>query len=384
MFIYYALLLLGLVPLLRGHVTFTWYNKAYWYVLVPIILCFGYMTGSDWRNYELEWNLINVDNYNPFEDGYEEPGYWFLCYYAKKIGLGFWELNILIKLIGYYAFLRIYRFFDNNCAWGLSYALVFWMLNSLINFPARNFCAWICFFYGLKYIYERDWKKYIIVCALGLFFHKATIFSIPLYFLTYRMKEKSLKMSIWFIIPIVYLILVFRVQLLEYFSLLKFLDLDRRIGNYLESGTDNPYLQRTSFSVGLIIRSLVFVVATFYYKEITSRFKYGQFVLNMGLVVVLYDAIATFIPIIARAHGSILIMYCVLFSYLMQVVKVNRILIKGIVTAILLLYTTLTIQQGYIYVPYSNYLTYIFRDKPSYFYRDSYNKKHTPFKDLHQ
>ena len=114
MFIYYALLLLGLVPLLRGHVTFTWYNKAYWYVLVPIILCFGYLTGSDWRNYELEWNLINVDNYNPFEDGYEEPGYWFLCYYAKKIGLGFWELNILIKLIGYYAFLRIYRFFDNN------------------------------------------------------------------------------------------------------------------------------------------------------------------------------------------------------------------------------------------------------------------------------
>lgn len=384
MFIYFALLALGLIPLLIGHTKFSKYNNLYWYFIVPIIICFGYMTGTDWRNYELEWNLINVANYNPFEDGYEEPGYWLLCLLAKKIGLGFWEFSILLKLVGYFVFLKTYRFFDNNCAWGLAYALVFWMLNSIMNFPARNFCAWICFFYGLKYIYQRNLIKYVLVCALGMFFHTATILSIPLYFLTYNLNEKSLKRAILIIIPIVYLVSVFRVQLLEYFSLLNILDLDRRLGNYLEYGDDNPYLQRTSFSIGLIIRSLVFFVAVFHYKEIASKFKSGVFVLNMGLVVVIYDAIGTFIPIFGRAHSSIIIMYCVLFSYLMQVIRFDKRIVKFIATAILVLYTSITVRQGYIYVPYSNYLTYMFKNKPSYSYRDSYNKTHTPFKQLNK
>lgn len=380
MFIYYILLFLGLIPLLNNQTSYTKYNTYYWYILVPVIICFGYMTGSDWRNYEKEWDLINVANYNPFEDGYEEPGYWFLCYYAKKIGLGFWELNIIIKLIGYYVFLKVYRYFDNNCVWGLAYAFVFWMLNSIINFPARNFCAWICFFYGIIYIYERDWKKYLIACAVGMFFHTATILSAPLYFLAYKLEEQQLKKALGVCVVIICLVLLFRTELLETFSLLNILDMNRRLENYLEAGSDSHYLYRSSFSIGLILRSIVFVLSIFHYKEITSKFKYGQFVINMGLIVVLYDAVATFIPICARAHASIIIMYCVLFSYLIQSCRYDKFLVKSFIAILLFLYTTITIQQSYVYVPYSNYLTYIFRDKPSYSYRYYYNIKNTPFK----
>ena len=36
-------------------------------------------------------------------------------------------------------------------------------------------------------------------------------------------------------------------------------------------------------------------------------------------------------------------------------------------------------RQDFRYVPYSNYISYIFKEKPSFEYRDEYNKKNSPY-----
>ena len=54
---------------------------------------------------------------------------------------------------------------------------------------------------------------------------------------------------------------------------------------------------------------------------------------------------------------------------------------KNIVAFVFLLLFMLGTVTNYIYVPYSNYLEYIFKDKPSYGERVNYNKTHTPYKD---
>ena len=48
-----------------------------------LFLCFGYMTGSDWRSYEkwYEWGIVSI-----LLGGYKEPGYHIYSMFFKFIG----------------------------------------------------------------------------------------------------------------------------------------------------------------------------------------------------------------------------------------------------------------------------------------------------------
>jgi hypothetical protein len=39
------------------------------------------------------------------------------------------------------------------------------------------------------------------------------------------------------------------------------------------------------------------------------------------------------------------------------------------------------ITADFRYIPYTNYMSYILQDKPSYTYREGYNKKYSPYKN---
>lgn len=49
----------------------------------------------------------------------------------------------------------------------------------------RQFLAMAVFFYGIKYILNKDIKKYFVCCILAFLFHKSVLFISPLYFLQY-------------------------------------------------------------------------------------------------------------------------------------------------------------------------------------------------------
>ena len=116
-------------------------------------------------------------------------------------------------------------------------------------------------------------------------------------------------------------------------------------------------------------------------EKIYSRFKHGEFILNMSLFVVIFDGIVTVVPIFARALNAIVIIYCVLFSYVLSVLDYNRIVKNAVAFVFLLMFTYGTV-SNYIYVPYSNYLEYVLaKEKPSYVYRIGYNWRHTPYKN---
>ena len=68
-----------------------------------IFLCFGYMTGSDWRNYELMYNYEDLERY--LLKG--EIGFVYLVKCFKKITCDFWVFNACMKLFYLYSLLDI-------------------------------------------------------------------------------------------------------------------------------------------------------------------------------------------------------------------------------------------------------------------------------------
>ena len=73
--------------------------------------------------------------------------------------------------------------------------------------------------------------------------------------------------------------------------------------------------------------------------------------------------------------------------YVLAVIQVTdnlKIESKKIYLTYLLLITLLScynsISKDYRYVPYSNYLEYIYQEKPSFEYRSTYNQNNSPFK----
>lgn len=67
-------------------------NSLEWYYFIVILsmvfYCFGYMTGSDWRSYEIMYEDANwVGLSNPAR--YIEPGYYLIMLLAKTLHLDF-------------------------------------------------------------------------------------------------------------------------------------------------------------------------------------------------------------------------------------------------------------------------------------------------------
>ena len=128
-------------------------------------------------------------------------------------------------------------------------------------------------------------------------------------------------------------------------------------------------------------RTLIYVLAIKYKNDILKKYKYGDFVLNMSFFVVIFDAIVSVIPLMGRGHAAIVIVYCVLFSYVMSVIKKDRIIVNTIAFIFLLLFTVGTV-RNYRYVPYSNYLEYaLFKGTLPYDKRVVYNLRNCPYKE---
>ena len=58
-------------------------------------LCFGYMTGSDWRSYEPIYNEIDFNNL--FYNYFFEPGYYIYMLIFKFLKIGFGHFSFLQK-----------------------------------------------------------------------------------------------------------------------------------------------------------------------------------------------------------------------------------------------------------------------------------------------
>ena len=388
--IYYSLPFILLLPCIcQNKLNYSRYILFIVYVVMPIIFCFGYMVGSDWRSYELDYDLMDTSSfsYNVFRG---EPGYYFLAFLVKKIGIGFWEFSILIKLVGYYSFIYIYRKYSTNYV-GLLYAIPAFMLYSMVNFPARSYLAFTVFMFNIPNIINRKFVRFVALWILASTFHLSALIVFPVYFFTsFNTKHYLIVSIVLAVAAMVYIGFVGK-DVFSVFSNLDYLDINERLDPY-----SNEQNIRSTFSIGLLVKIglllylilkfpinnksglLWYLILKFPINNKSFNNDYTTAMINLSITYVLFSAIAAVIPIFSRAADMISLPFFIILG--MSAVKKTSISFNIVILIVSVLLTIRIITSTYLFVPYSNYLEYIASPKPSYEYRDNYNYNNSPYK----
>jgi len=344
------------------------------FVVIAFILCFGYMTGSDWRMYELWYEQKLV-----YE---EEILYGILSDFFRFIGVGFWTFFTLLKVILLAVFFLVYKRFEAPLFFCMMLFIAMIGLYLFIDNPMRSLITYAIFAYSTKYIVSRDFWKYLLCTIIAVGFHQSAIIVLPLYFL-YRLEMKN-----WVLIFLLVLVNILFVSQQAVFSIIEFIkpyipfagDL---IAKYTSAVRAHPYLAEFDyqvFSIGLAIKIFWFVVLLYYKDRIIEQFKYGKLVLMLAFCAIILSRITLTVPIFVRVTLFFEVFYIVAIGYLLLLLsKRNRMVVKIILLAYTLFITQRLVTSDFRYIPYTNVIIHSIRgDRPSYEERSWHNFRHSP------
>lgn len=340
--------------------------KRWVFFLVAFIFCCGYMTGSDWRSYELDY--YNLDGFKSIEIGF---------YILQKLMLflhvDFWIFSILTKVI-------ILYFVSKTCR-GLAYnayyiAMVLFVilegLTILIDFPMRNSIAMAIGLCAFKYYEEKSIFKYMMVSLFAISMHTSALILIPLYF-TRLDRIKSIWIVTFFIVFNIVLSVVGNTGISNYFTLLDDSALQYYYDNYL-SDSENAFGKGISLS--FIIHALFFLLILAK-RHIIEDLPMGKTLFMCGVIFPLLYRLGQVIPIFGRFEYYACVFYFAGVASALRYIKWYRVVVP-ILFVYLCIFTYRTITANFKYVPYTNYFFEFYKELP-YHYRDNYNYKNSPY-----
>lgn len=355
------------------------YLKYFICLFLCLFLCFSYFNGSDWRHYEKSYYFFNFSNFLEYEF---EKGYSFYISIYRFFNINFFPFFIFNKILCFLCFFYVIKKYSENIYFAL---LIFFTQLSLylfIDCPFRNLIAISIFIIAISYIEKKVWLFYFYI-FLGYFFHNSIIIFVilpPLLFLYKKLKVNK------FILILIFLTLIFLFSNGKYIFLiiskLSFSPtLQWRLYNYL--GTNYAVEEVFSIrSIRLIEKIIIGLIGILNRKEIENNFKYGRNILFFTLIFIILFRIGITIPILGRVALYLRLFYVIFLTYILKILK-NKVIrtfyIIGFYIYSLGSIIILT-NETYVYLPYTSYLKYIFQEKPSYNYRDNYNKNYFKMK----
>lgn len=348
--------------------------------LVGLFLCFGYMTGSDWRAYELDYE--NLKN-NIYYDRRIEFGYFIYMFPFVALGFDFWHFIIFTKVVLYLIICYfIKKYIPDNFYFAFAIFYCFIAIFIFIDNPMRYLIASTLYLFTFKYIIEKKLLKYIIICLISFLFHKSFLLMFPLYFfLNIRFKTKYV---VFTFLAFNVLIFLFSEQLILLFKSIDLLNsfsssnMREKISGYVLSDD----IKDKQFSYGLLSKYIIFIILILFKNKIESFSKYGNIAFNSSILSLIILRFALIWPVTVRFVIPLSIFFCVSLAMVISTSSgIRRMKYYSIIIIIYIgtLYSQIT--SAYKYIPYSNYLSYLTSDKPSYTYRSNYNYTHSPYKD---
>lgn len=328
------------------------------YLLLGIFLCTSYFNGSDWRQYEIMYKLATFEDVSSF---YAEKGFYIYMCIFKILGFSFFEFFIVTKFIIYYIFYKV-LIRSSNFYLVLNIFYYQMALFLFIDCPLRNLIAIGLVLLGINQWNKRKKISFLLYIAIATTFHNSAIFfiAIPLIYTSNKVSKKNLIIII-FLVYIIFLnqnILLKVIKYLPFFEdrLLKYIERNKEIGKL--------------FSLGNIEKIIVCI------SLILLRDKYKNCKEKLALMVgyfILYRIAISF-AILGRLALYIQIFYIfgigLLIENLKNKLRIMVILLFGIYSFLNIYKITNT---TYKYNPYTSYLKYIGKEKPSYNYRSKYN-----------
>lgn len=329
-----------------------------------LFLTTSYFNGSDWRQYEYMFNYMKFDN--------REYGYILLNYFFKEFSKNFWiffiNMKILVAII-YYTVEK--RFLNLNSILILNILYYPYLLFMFIDCPFRNLIAASLYIYSTKYIIKKDFFKFIFFILLAGSFHQSAFILILTYFFNFSKIKRGFLILGYVIIFILSVNNKLLIKIISIFPIYK-----DKIISYFVKG--NQYsMSNKLISLGDIERILLLILILLNKNKICKN-KYGQFLYTNSIIYIFIYRFAKSIPILSRYTFYFQIFYLIiLILILFKNLEIkNYKLATTVIFIYTILITTQVINESYKYTPYTSYLSYLFREKPSYNYRYNYNYKY--------
>jgi hypothetical protein len=339
------------------------------------------MTGSDWRNYELDY-------YNGYSINYfVEPLYKLLNNFFSYIGIGFWPFFISLKIFLLFLLFKVYKHFEIPLFFCIMIFIPILGLPLFVDNPMRNLMAYVIFAYFVQYIDSREFPKYLIGVTLAFLAHRTAIILLPLYFL-YNVKiKKSILFSLYILLCVLLSSPQIILLVLDICSQIAVFGISEKIQMYINDIQTNPmsiHLQFRLFSWGLAIRIVIFLILLYFKERIQTTFKYGKLLYFLFICYMFFDKIALAANILMRLAIYFKLFFVCMAGYLLMILsKRNQFVIKIAICAGCIFWTIKVVTGTWKYIPYTNYINYAIRgDFPSYEERSDYNFRYTPYGNL--
>ena len=216
----------------------------------------------DWTEYYKEFQSV-TDLQTlltlPYNKWIWEPGFMIFGVICKSIYPNYFFFQFLCILINTALLMNFFRRYIDNVP--LAFMIMLAMSGIEININLlRNSISILLFVNSIRFIEERRFLPYLLMCALGFTFHSSSLAYIPMYFILTRNINKFVMLSIFIAANIIYL---FHIPILKSIILLfvdilmpstklwieAYLNMDNSTGSFLSIG----YLERLFTGVMLFL-----------------------------------------------------------------------------------------------------------------------------------
>lgn len=357
--------------------------------LLMIFLCFGYMTGSDWRNYETEY-------YSEFSVRLVEPGYMLLSNLFSRSHINFWVFHIFFKCVFYIFFISFicniyvakkidhlnlfdYAYIYSGTNRTILCGIMMWVASfgffMLINCPFRNVISCAIMLPAFVYLFRGKIVYYYLFTVLAISFHFSAV--LMLFLPLVKLEKVSSKCLVLIYMSLLILLSIGGSSLLlNILAKISPSILYDRITFYEDSE-----LESSVFSVGLLPRLLCLWAILRYRSKICANFACGNKIVSLCYFYLLLSLIYCVYPLLFRCALFLSPFYILGIICSLSVMKINVRKYIKVAWLVFALGITVTTVQTPAYVPYSNIITsYIMGGNHSYFYRDNYNNRVSPYR----
>lgn len=290
---------------------------------------FRYQVGTDYTNtyvYTFNQILFNVEN--------------------VRIDFGFYLLN------------KIIIFFTDNSQWVFiitSFIMSYFVCRTVqeqSRLPWLSFLIYICgtfyffslngirqaiaiaiFYYSLKYLKEKNLKKYLLLNLIGFLFHNTAILFVLLYFVLDKMVKRKYK---FILLIVIYFTMPF---LLKYIYQIL---INTKYGMYITNGA---YTTLATFNISSIINLLLFLAYETFLKE---KEKEDVIYSNCHFMGVIVSMFLTTIPLAIRLFIAFRYIEFLSVTNLICKIKINKKMKSVITLGVIILYIVYFIHGVYM------------------------------------
>lgn len=358
------------------------YSNKFWILFIivgAIFLCGGYMTGSDWRNYELYYSWFDANKSLSLFS--LEPGYVLYSFLFYCLKISYWPFTILTKLLLYAILVNtINKLSIGNKRFEITYFMIIFGLYLFIDGPIRNFIAIVISIGTYKYWVERKILKYSLFVVCAMLFHLSAIMLLFFYPL-YPLKLSNKRLFLLFIIFNLLFCYFYSDIIIITMSLLSFIHplIEIKMRLYFLEG--NEFEQNSFLSLGMLFHILIFILLL-YKRESIEKQKMGKLIFCGSIYYLFLYRMASVVDILYRLQLYFSILYTLGIGCLFVNMKIknNKKIFLAIMSIYLMYMLHGIITSNYKYIPYTNYFEYVFTEKElPYEYRSNYNLINSPY-----